>query len=663
MGKDDKHIVEGDGSKVPVRLAPVAAKPSEMPRRPDKGSQLIFGGADPQSPWGQIAALIGAGGSVPYTLLDAAVLAKAQRLGKKPGSAEKPKEKKGEKEKEHKPPESPDIIPAHAPEIFAGGEEFKHAGQPARVWAHGETESLKTPRPLLIFLHGVSRPQGKPYPQLQDHLEIKNLVHIGHLAKHLIDDQKVEPLLIAAPTCEKDGSSTTLWTDFDLAGFVEDVRKVVEKHGIKIDDQEVSVAGHSGAGCNSDGGLARIAKAGAKFGSHELKVLGLADTCCLDSGAGKAIGDAMGKLRTRTILYSVHQGGGGAGRDKNDKLLYSGAKAFGNVLGATTQRTFPYPGGEGPEISDYRDDGGTPARRISLKLPAPPDQNVADAKAVYRHKQVWVNNGAVGKKIDLEPHYCMTLNWTWYALQRFYPRVSAAAPKHAEEDSAPHPGKDHDHLAEIGRPGDDWAQVPPGPPPWKKLPEARPRSNPPSTFADPGSGRFWPVRTQSLYGRAVAFIGEDRAGYGGGAATDRTAQRHFLAPRATDTEHWFNGGVDLYADFGDMVVATEQGVIANFDPLWAGVWRLLVHCTSGLVICYGGLDPDSLAHLGLKVGDHVSAGQPIGMVGRATDGHAMLHFETYPTGTPEPVPLWGKSLLDKVHDPTAYLLALAKSGG
>ena len=173
------------------------------------------------------------------------------------------------------------------------------------------------------------------------------------------------------------------------------------------------------------------------------------------------------------------------------------------------------------------------------------------------------------------------------------------------------------------------------------------------------------MRTQSAYGRAVAYVGEDKFGYGGGTSNDRTAQRHFLAPRATDKDQWFNGGVDLYADFGDTVVATEQGVIANFVLLWAGVWRLLVHCTSGLVICYGGLDPDSLAHLGLKVGDHVSAGQPIGMVGRANDGHAMLHFETYPAGTTRNVSYKkkdGEAALKHFLNPTQYLLALAKSG-
>src|SRR6266481_1367547 len=209
MGKDAKHIVEGDGSKVPVRLVAGPAQPTDAPARPDKGAQLVFGGAGPQSPWGQIIALIGAGGSVPYTVVDASVLAKAQKLGKKPGSAEKAKEEKKEKkekEEEHKPPESPDIVAAHVPDLFDDGEEFEHAGQKARVWAYEDCDDLGTPRPLIIYLHGIGRPGGKPYPQLQDHIDIKNLVHVGRLASRLIDEGKVEPLLIAAPTSAKDGS-------------------------------------------------------------------------------------------------------------------------------------------------------------------------------------------------------------------------------------------------------------------------------------------------------------------------------------------------------------------------------------------------------------------------------------------------------------------------
>src|SRR5229473_7239335 len=80
---DDGHkIVEGDASAVPVRVAP--GDPSDAPRRPSKGTQLVWGGADPSSPWGHLQSLIeAAGGSVQYTLLHSSVLAQLAK-GKKP---------------------------------------------------------------------------------------------------------------------------------------------------------------------------------------------------------------------------------------------------------------------------------------------------------------------------------------------------------------------------------------------------------------------------------------------------------------------------------------------------------------------------------------------------------------------------------------------------
>jgi len=257
----------------------------------------------------------------------------------------------------------------------------------------------------------------------------------------------------------------------------------------------------------------------------------------------------------------------------------------------------------------------------------------------------------------------MTMVWTFWALQRY----CAARPEDAEalRKEREHKALDqHDDAPAVappgGKPGPDWDEVPAGPPAWK-APDARPRASG-ARFADPISGRFWPVRTHSSYGRAVAFIDEDGHGHGGGTSSDPTAQRHFLAERTVDGEHWRNGGVDLYADFGDTVVAAEEGTILRFEPLYSGVHKLLVRCTSGLVVHYGGVDPDSLAALGLKAGDPVRAGQPLAHVGRRDGGQPVLHFETYPPGTKDVAALLGVGNLASFLDPTAYLLNLAVRG-
>src|SRR5207237_10655141 len=144
----------------------------------------------------------------------------------------------------------------------------------------------------------------------------------------------------------------------------------------------------------------------------------------------------------------------------------------------------------------------------------------------------------------------------------------------------------------------------------------------------------------------------DGNGYGAGPASDPTGQRHFRAERHLDGDRWYNGGVDLYGDFGDTVVAAEEGTIVRFEPLYSGVNKLLVRCTSGLVVHYGGVDPDSLQSLGLEVSGRGRAGQPIAHVGRRDGGQPVLPLETYPEGTKAAAAPPGAGNLTTFADPT-----------
>src|SRR6267378_1719765 len=65
--------VEGDYGTVKVQLA--GAPAGDTVQRPTKGTQVVWGGTAPGSPWAHLAALIEkAGGSVTYTFLHAADL-------------------------------------------------------------------------------------------------------------------------------------------------------------------------------------------------------------------------------------------------------------------------------------------------------------------------------------------------------------------------------------------------------------------------------------------------------------------------------------------------------------------------------------------------------------------------------------------------------------
>ena len=681
-------IVEGDASAVPVQIAPGEA--ADSPRRPDKGAQLVWGGSGPSSPWGNLLSLVGAaGGSVQYTLFHSTVLAQLAK-GKKPNPPKPASEEKKQDDDAHQAQHDQNtsyVAPAEAPAgnagdpLFDAGHLFEYDNKgkkDARLWAHPAAPFAKKV-PLLVFLHGIAptKLEGMDcdYPQLQSDFAAHPFgCHLGHLARALVNGGKVRPIAVAAPTAHDNKSSTHLWRVFDLGKLVQRVAEELASlnAGFEIDPDEVILAGHSGAGCDGSNGLYKVAKEHGEFkdkdgGTHQLRALGFADTCANEGLAAIA---RMGlKNNPKTAVYAMFKGGGGGGQAESAQLIQS----YGAGYGATKLHAGGAGGPEDPrEFDDFRDNDGASPARISAHFS---EANANVERTIYAHEQEWIAAGAIAspwpkkgqKNSGWADHYAMPLVWTFWALQRFcaaraedreilnQQRNGQPADHHGDDD----PARKADPPA--GRPGPDWENVPAGPPAWH-APAARPRTNAPARFADPISGRFWPVRTRSSYGRAVAFVGDDGHGYGAGPASDPTGQRHFLAERRFDRERWYNGGVDLYADFGDTVVAAEEGTIVRFEPLYSGVNKLMVRCTSGLVVHYGGVDPDSLQSLGLEVSGRVRAGQPIAHVGRRDGGQPVLHFETYPEGTKDVAALLGTGNLTTFLDPTAYLLHLAVHG-
>ena len=74
-----------------------------------------------------------------------------------------------------------------------------------------------------MFLHGTNRPDRQHPPQLTERLTRPWCSHLGKLAQQHIDGSRTAPMIIAAPSCVDDGSSTTLWKNFDLDAFVDKV--------------------------------------------------------------------------------------------------------------------------------------------------------------------------------------------------------------------------------------------------------------------------------------------------------------------------------------------------------------------------------------------------------------------------------------------------------
>ena len=124
---------------------------------------------------------------------------------------------------------------------------FQHNGGAAVLPTNvGADEAL----PLVVFLHGTN-PLSEPHMWLGGGGK-----DLRPLVKRLIDSGQVKPFVLAAPSQTKNaGLAATVWRGFDLNAFVEDVVRATDGQ-VKIDRTRVVLAGHSGAGCNPNGGLA-----------------------------------------------------------------------------------------------------------------------------------------------------------------------------------------------------------------------------------------------------------------------------------------------------------------------------------------------------------------------------------------------------------------------
>lgn len=113
-----------------------------------------------------------------------------------------------------------------------------------------EASAGDEPLPLVVFLHGTNA-SSEPHLWLGGGGK-----DLRPLVRRLIGEGIVEPFVLAAPSQTKNaGLARKVWQGFDLQRFVEDVVHATAGEAT-IDRERVVLAGHSGAGCNPDGGLA-----------------------------------------------------------------------------------------------------------------------------------------------------------------------------------------------------------------------------------------------------------------------------------------------------------------------------------------------------------------------------------------------------------------------
>ncbi len=124
----------------------------------------------------------------------------------------------------------------------------------ARAYVPPEAAAAGHPVPLVVFLHGTNKKLikhrwmgGGHDPDLRP--------FIGDLVRRGV----IEPVVIAAPSSVvKSQVQTKSWDYFDLDKFVAHTKKALDGT-VAIDESRIIVAGHSGAGCSTEGGLSALA--------------------------------------------------------------------------------------------------------------------------------------------------------------------------------------------------------------------------------------------------------------------------------------------------------------------------------------------------------------------------------------------------------------------
>jgi len=139
-----------------------------------------------------------------------------------------------------------------------------------RAYVHPTAQSAQKPLPLVIFLHGLNKAL-IPHRWMGGGRE----GDVRRIVAGLMDRKEIGPVIVAGPgsvvaSAVSHGAS---FRSFDLDRFVALTEHALAGIAV-VDRHRIIVAGHSGAGCSLDGGLATLG--GAKTRPHAVLSI---DTC------------------------------------------------------------------------------------------------------------------------------------------------------------------------------------------------------------------------------------------------------------------------------------------------------------------------------------------------------------------------------------------------
>lgn len=149
--------------------------------------------------------------------------------------------------------------------------------------------------PLVVYLHGLNERGPVHYWYGLFNKDLRRV------ADDAVASGEVRPFVLAAPSQTRDAATPgRMWDGFDLDAFV-DATEASLPAGLAIDREAVVVVGHSGGGCNLNGGLL-----GTLRPETETKPLALiAVDTCLDATIGRRLG-ALPEGSTAWVYYQPY---------------------------------------------------------------------------------------------------------------------------------------------------------------------------------------------------------------------------------------------------------------------------------------------------------------------------------------------------------------------
>jgi len=129
--------------------------------------------------------------------------------------------------------------------------------------------------PLVIFMHGLNRDR-VPFR----FMGVPADPDVRAIVGSLVDSGRIEAPIVVAPTTTVECDiPRSMWPEFDLPWFLGLALRSLEPR-VTVDRSRILLVGHSGAGCNTSGGMITAVRSGVP-----LRAVLVIDTC-MDPAAG-----------------------------------------------------------------------------------------------------------------------------------------------------------------------------------------------------------------------------------------------------------------------------------------------------------------------------------------------------------------------------------------